>query len=754
MAIAVGVALGCCLFWDQVFVQRHEFQLRYCFQAPQQRGLGTLTLPGHVPSPPHRRNKLRLKAIETAATAAVSSCAMYCLDTPSFLTGLVTGVLGSAVTLIVITLVFFGNLRDRNGIGASGGVVMPTYLLEGLASVFSKVREDTEQSMTRFKETGEFHDIYQAVSLSEQGALLQSLEALRDRFPRSATRELLFGSLRWAALSSTKMSAALYEFALRMQPASNLGASNEIFTELWALDENRCAVSGRRLGEGKQPWVNPNAEILVDQQLAALRCTTADRLQRPLFAHVAPEILARPTYLSLIRLFDLFQHPVSCAEGVGCRMYSDTERQAIDQFLEAVVRTPVMRRAYSHVVGSLQAELQDSSWQEVLRELWFQRWEGRPSVFEHVFLGNLTEDLSGEPIAGGLHCWVKFYLEELRGTAKYLGYIYNDPEVGFSDNRFVSGKFIWDHQGYKLVKDQGGFFVGVSPEWQLACGTVAYFETRHPEHAHQHGWQTWPEARNLGFTKDVTHGRYRYRHVVCSRQCPDASTGYDTSCGTVLADELCTSYAAFLGRECPAEAEDASELDRALSPAELAAWLPAWVVAEGIAAQEGSELCRECVRFSAARGCRSLREALASLRQALTFDLEDAVMAARAPGNPHAHEDVDDAAEVAEIFLKVAEGTAALSVALPQLFQRLRDGGRRGPRIHKPLRLLLTGRVNGASVAEIVRLLELLELEGGDEAGVKLQDRIKLIRALFLSSSTTKAAVAVAAKAARVTMPA
>ena len=30
------------------------------------------------------------------------------------------------------------------------------------------------------------------------------------------------------------------------------------------------------------------------------------------------------------------------------------------------------------------------------------------------------------------------------------------------------------------LQDQGGFFIGTSPEWQLAVGTVAYFETSTP----------------------------------------------------------------------------------------------------------------------------------------------------------------------------------------------------------------------------------------------------------------------------------
>lgn len=52
----------------------------------------------------------------------------------------------------------------------------------------------------------------------------------------------------------------------------------EILCELWALDESRCAVSGRRSGEGgRRPWVDPDAEILLDEQVPALRTTLAER---------------------------------------------------------------------------------------------------------------------------------------------------------------------------------------------------------------------------------------------------------------------------------------------------------------------------------------------------------------------------------------------------------------------------------------------------------------------------------------------
>lgn len=52
------------------------------------------------------------------------------------------------------------------------------------------------------------------------------------------------------------------------------------------------------------------------------------------------------------------------------------------------------------------------------------------------------------------------------------------------------------------VQDQGGFFIGTSPEWQLAIGTVAYFETSTPGMARQNGWIPWTGAYDEGYTKE------------------------------------------------------------------------------------------------------------------------------------------------------------------------------------------------------------------------------------------------------------
>ena len=138
----------------------------------------------------------------------------------------------------------------------------------------------------------------------------------------------------------------------RLQPP--VPAVFEICNELWLLDENRCTVSGRQPGEGKRPWVNRNAQILIDSQVPASRITDARMARRPLFAQVAPEVLAKPTLLCLVKLFDVFQHMDHQAT------FTQAEDDAIDEFIKIVARTAVMRRAFRYAVDVLGLDLEES----------------------------------------------------------------------------------------------------------------------------------------------------------------------------------------------------------------------------------------------------------------------------------------------------------------------------------------------------------------------------------------------------------
>ena len=54
---------------------------------------------------------------------------------------------------------------------------------------------------------------------------------------------------------------------------------------------------------------------------------------------------------------------------------------------------------------------------------------------------------------GGLHNWVKFYLEERRGAARYMGPRYkgSGKHDAALNPYFVSGRFTWDLNGKHLA---------------------------------------------------------------------------------------------------------------------------------------------------------------------------------------------------------------------------------------------------------------------------------------------------------------
>lgn len=497
--------------------------------------LGLALLPCFlVPPLPHEDVVHPLSAPVSPSLAAITPDAGA-----SFALGTLVGAFMSFASLFLVLNRFLRNLQsgDLDGAkwGSFGGLVMPSFFFEGAAEIFSNVRRRTLDAQQAFRESGRFEDIYRSIEQAQKEQVLQGLEALKERFPRSKSRERIFQRIAGFVSENSRFAASIYDLTVRLQPGGVIG-SVDICSELWLLDENRCSVSGRQPGEGLRPWADGAAQILLDTQVPASRLTDASMARRPLFASVAPEVLAKPTLLCLVKLFDIFQH-LDHENGA----FSAAEEEAIEDFIKVVARTAVMRRAFRYAVDVLGLDLdgaqgeESQSWQKQIRDIWFTRG-GRPCAFEHIFVGNLSEGSDGHPVAGGLHCWLKFYLEELRGTAKYLGYFYNrNPKEALKDHRYISGKFTWKHAGRSLVKEGGGFFVGVSPEWLLADGTIAYLETRDPVKAQAFGWQTWLGARDKGYTKDVVHEGFRYRkagrewcklasHLKSRRWCVAAST--------------------------------------------------------------------------------------------------------------------------------------------------------------------------------------------------------------------------------------
>lgn len=266
----------------------------------------------------------------------------------------------------------------------------------------------------------------------------------------------------------------------------------DIYQEIVAADANRLTLTRRGAG-GR--WIDAGADIRLDEQRVATS-VTRDAAPRPLFAAVDEEKLREPTFRTFFALLDNYE------PRVGKRETSSAEEEAeIEAFLDAAFASAPMRRALQYLRDDLQMV---DDWDEARRDvraMWFDfytnHFGGHPdpfvSGFEHVFVGEATFDPDAPNIVGdigGYHNWLKFYWDEQAGRVNYLGYNYGSPAVGDAGSanpQIATIRMTWEiHERdngrttrYRVAKrPRGGFFVGLSPECELALGTVACYEAQ------------------------------------------------------------------------------------------------------------------------------------------------------------------------------------------------------------------------------------------------------------------------------------
>ena len=261
-----------------------------------------------------------------------------------------------------------------------------------------------------------------------------------------------------------------------------------IYNQIWEADANSLSVSVRKQ-DGN--WVNPDADILLDHQVKAAGSKWKDLAVSPLFNQVDEAFLDKPTYKALINLFDNYVVNYRDPED-----FTPDEDQEINQFLDLLLDTQPMKLAYKYITEGLGKSMSTEKFKEELRIIWFEpytNYYGGDSVFyasgfEHVFVGEGKYNSRGGPDWGkisGYHNWVKFYLDESKGRVNFLGTQYKLPG-GVSEvlnPHVVTLQMTWtldDMAGdpvAQLFKERGGFFVGISPECDMALGTVVYYES-------------------------------------------------------------------------------------------------------------------------------------------------------------------------------------------------------------------------------------------------------------------------------------
>jgi poly(U)-specific endoribonuclease len=267
---------------------------------------------------------------------------------------------------------------------------------------------------------------------------------------------------------------------------------DNIYQLIWDNDENQFSVSGRQpSGE----WHDETADILLDEQVRASGKRQIDLATQPLFYRVNEEKLfdVNRTYNSFINLLDNY-----AVHFLDEELTDEKEIAEQQEFLHLILKTKPIQIALEYINQNLGESFSEEKFFQQLKRIWFElytnHYKGKSthfcSGFEHVFVGeakyNARFDSKKENLGeiSGYHSWVKFYLDEKNQRVNFLGYKYDlNGQAGQKNPNVVTLQMlqtITDMRGNivaEVFKKKGGFFVGPSPECEIAMATVAYYES-------------------------------------------------------------------------------------------------------------------------------------------------------------------------------------------------------------------------------------------------------------------------------------
>ncbi|NET04829.1 MAG: endoribonuclease [Symploca sp. SIO2B6] len=266
----------------------------------------------------------------------------------------------------------------------------------------------------------------------------------------------------------------------------------DIYQQIWESDENQFSVSARN---SSGDWEDKNADILLDEQVKASGKPGIDLATRPLFYKVNEDKLfdKKLTYVSFIQLLDNYT-----IRTLDPEFTPDQEEQEQRDFINLIISTKPIQIALEYINQELGANLSQIQFKAKLQRIWFELYtnyyNGKSthfaSGFEHVFVGegkfNIRSgnNLDNLGTISGYHSWVKFYLDEQNQRVNFLGYKYDlKGKAGSNNPNVVTLQMLQDVTDMRgniiaqLFKKKGGFFVGPSPECEIAMATVAYFQS-------------------------------------------------------------------------------------------------------------------------------------------------------------------------------------------------------------------------------------------------------------------------------------
>ena len=231
---------------------------------------------------------------------------------------------------------------------------------------------------------------------------------------------------------------------------------SEAVQECWKLDKNR---------------LRPNVDYVLNVQSGKKPWWPEDKASDPLFTKVNASIWKKPTFSAFRDLLDNYEAVVGQEENLNSQ-----ELAEIDRFLDSVMSTAPMKfcHAYCHSKDPENVSSDATAFRKKLFEIWFKLYRrtrgGRndSSGFDHVFVGEIRDGA-----ISGFHNWIRFYMEEKKGTIDYRGYIKpksKDESQADSNDHVLTLQFKWN----LVSKDIGTMFIGVSPEFEFAVYTMCF----------------------------------------------------------------------------------------------------------------------------------------------------------------------------------------------------------------------------------------------------------------------------------------
>nr|KAG5692873.1 hypothetical protein BaRGS_002308 [Batillaria attramentaria] len=158
------------------------------------------------------------------------------------------------------------------------------------------------------------------------------------------------------------------------------------------------------------------------------------------------------------------------------------EWQEINNFYNLIRATPIFNKLYDYLSceGHVTSE---ADFKAKFYTMWFDLYPRASSAtsvldssgFEHVFAGELRVSGSTKSVSG-FHSWIQFYQQENIGAIDYYGFVRRVPN---SAQAYIAGaNFEWipPQSSRSAMKSLGSFFIGTSPEFDLALYTVCAFD--------------------------------------------------------------------------------------------------------------------------------------------------------------------------------------------------------------------------------------------------------------------------------------